>query len=155
MQEVWKPVTGYENSYEISNSGNVRSIGRYVILRNSSLRYVREKTLRPKNTGGYLFVALSKNGERKDHYIHRLVAQAFLPKYPGRNYVNHKDGNPSNNVVANLEWVTHSENVWHAYRTGLYKTKGKIGRRTEEMERKNYQDFQIFSNEFNYNRANR
>ena len=141
MQETWKPVSGYENFYEISNTGNVKSIGRYIVLKNGKTRYVSERILRPKSTGGYLFVALSKEGVRKDYYLHRLVAEMFLYKSPFRNYVNHKDGNPSNNVVSNLEWVTHSENVQHAYNKGLYRVKGGNMRKVDRKKRRKILDF--------------
>ena len=74
-------------------------------------------SLNPKaRCGGYYTVAV--NG--KPTYIHRMVAECFVPKPPGEKLeVNHKDGNKLNNHASNLEWTTHLENVRHAYRTGL------------------------------------
>jgi len=65
--------------------------------------------------GGYFRVNV--NGRPRD--VHRMVAECFVPKPPGKTEVNHKDGNKLNNDSSNLEWVTHLENVRHAYRTGL------------------------------------
>lgn len=71
---------------------------------------------------GYRHVGIiSKDGHRVFHSIHKLVALAFIEKPIGRNYVNHKDGNPQNNHVENLEWVTNSENIKHAQRLTNFK----------------------------------
>lgn len=69
-------------------------------------------------------VILCKNGVVKTHLVHRLVCEAFLPRRPGAEEVNHIDGNRSRNTVDNLEWVTRQENVDHAVRTGLMKRNG-------------------------------
>lgn len=63
---------------------------------------------------GYLYVDLYKNNIRKRFYVHRLVAEYFLPNKDNKPYINHKDGNPKNNNVDNLEWCTPKENVEHA-----------------------------------------
>lgn len=87
-------------------------------------RYIRERILKPKTTAdGYRFVALSKNGKTETGYIHRLVAEAFIPNLKELPEVNHKDGRKANNNLDNLEWVTHQENVVHAYQKGLYRFK--------------------------------
>jgi len=66
---------------------------------------------------------LSKDGITKTQYLHRILAIAFIPKESNKKYVNHRDGNPRNNELSNLEWVTHAENVAHGYATGLNKNK--------------------------------
>jgi len=68
-----------------------------------------------RHTGGYLIGRV----DRKDRYLHRLVAAAFIKNPENKPEVNHKDGNKKNNNVSNLEWVTSSENKKHAYNTGL------------------------------------
>lgn len=123
--EVWKPIIGYEGCYEVSNFGNVRSLPRTVnaTWKNGKKGFyqVDGKILTPKectrNKKGYqtyLQVCLSVNGVHKYAMIHRLVAEAFLPKQKGRDVVNHKDGDKHNNNVSNLEWVTHQENARHS-----------------------------------------
>lgn len=70
---------------------------------------------------GYYIVTLCKGKERKTKKIHRLVAEAFIPNVENKLQVNHIDGNKLNNNVKNLEWCTDSENMIHAYKTGLMK----------------------------------
>lgn len=127
FKEEWKPIIGYEGLYEISNYGNVHSIDRIVV--NSDRRIKddnkKQKTLKGcelnllESKVGYYVVNLSKNGERKIHYVHRLVAQHFVKEIDGKEYVNHIDGNKHNNLYTNLEWVTNEENMYHAWETGL------------------------------------
>lgn len=68
---------------------------------------------------GYLTVRLSREGKSYTKYLHRLLAEAFIPNPMGLKYVNHKDGNVRNNQLNNLEWVSHAQNIQHAYDTGL------------------------------------
>lgn len=71
---------------------------------------------------GYLCVGLRLNGKRKICRIHRLVAEVFIPNPNDKSEVNHCDGHKLNNYVSNLDWVTPSENMQHAYGTGLRKS---------------------------------
>lgn len=109
MDEVWKPIKGYEGCYEISNLGRVKSLARKV----KSGRITKEIILVPiRNSHGYLQVDLCLNGKMKHHKIHRLVAEAFIPQNnETKETVNHKDYNKSNNRVDNLEWLSNRENV--------------------------------------------
>lgn len=96
-------IKGFEN-YLIGNNGQV-----------VSLRTMTTKMATSNHYGkGYLYVDLYRNNKRKRVYIHRLVAEAFIPNINNKPYVNHKDGNPKNNNVDNLEWCTPLENVIHA-----------------------------------------
>jgi len=90
------------------------------------------KYLKPLNRGGYLQVDL---GFRRPISVARLVAQVFIPITENKPHVNHKDGNKFNNSVENLEWCTPSENIQHAYDTGLNRqTSGDENHNTKVLE---------------------
>ena len=117
----WKPVCGYENYYEISDDGIVRSVDRIVIKSNGVLQHRSGKIkIQTKNKDGYLTVNLSKDGNDKRCPVHTLVAQAFVDGYIEGYEVNHKDFNRLNNRYDNLEWVTHKKNVSHSKNSGRY-----------------------------------
>lgn len=90
-------------------------------------KYGHEKTPDDHSKDGYLKVNLYKDGKGSSKRIHRLVAEAFIPNPDNKPDVNHKDGNKHNNNVENLEWVTKSENMIHAYETGLNKPHASYG----------------------------
>ena len=71
--------------------------------------------------GGYWSVRLSENGITYTKFIHRILAETFIPKVEGKPFVNHKNGNKLDNRIENLEWVSHGENIKHAYKMGLLK----------------------------------
>ncbi len=107
MTERWLDVPGYEGLYQVSDKGRVKSF----------CRYTEGKLLKPNtDKDGYKTVCLANHKRLKVYKIHRLAAAVFCPyQSVFRNIVNHKDMDESNNDVSNLEWVTHSENVRHAY----------------------------------------
>lgn len=117
--ENWKPVKGYEDLYAVSNTGMVKSYDRKVWNGNGYYNKKGRILKKSKTTTGYWKVELYKAGKRKSKKIHRLVAKSFIPRVDGKNLINHKDGNPLNNNVNNLEWCNQSENMQHAYDTGL------------------------------------
>lgn len=120
MEEIWKDIKSYEGLYQVSNLGRIKSLKK--IRRNGKGFYVQEeklKTLQLWKEEGYYSIVLYKNDGGRTYHIHRLVAQAFIPNPENLPQVNHKDGNKSNNSVENLEWVTCSENVKHAYKKHL------------------------------------
>ncbi len=116
---MWKPITGFEGLYEVSDSGEVRSLDRMVIDSVGHRYMVRGRILKQNGSNGYLMVDLCKNGIRYPLYVHILVATAFIPNPNNLPTVNHKDGNKFNCSVSNLEWASYSDNNQHAYCTGL------------------------------------
>lgn len=116
---IWKDIHGFEGLYQISDTGCVKSLERYINLNGGKL-LVKECILKPGlNRYGYLRYALRINSQKKDLYAHQLVAIHFIANPNNRKIVNHKDGNKLNNDVSNLEWVTCRENAEHALKTGL------------------------------------
>ena len=112
MKEEYRDITGFPN-YQVSNMGNIRNIK-------------RGKQKKPGHTTtGYLKVDLYKNSKRSTRKIHRLVADAFIPKDPTKTDINHIDGNKKNNKVTNLERCTKSENMQHAFKHNLVHLKGR------------------------------
>lgn len=110
MEEVFVEVCGYEEYFCISNLGNLFSKRSRKILKQN------------KNSSGYLSVATKiggRSGTNKCFIIHRLVAEHFIPRVLGKDFVNHIDGIKHNNILSNLEWVTKSENSIHAVKLGL------------------------------------
>lgn len=111
MDEIWKPIEGWTN-YEISNQGRIRALERTAITEDGSSRICKAKALKgSKGKQGYICVKLVDGKRRERLLLHRLVAQAFIPNPENKPCVNHIDNNPSNNVVTNLEWCTHKENM--------------------------------------------
>lgn len=112
--EEWKDIKWYEGLYQVSNLGRVKSLPKDVFVSNPTFtgyRHTKEKILKPsKNGAGYQVVILCNNNKKYQVYVHRLVAQAFIPNPNNLPEVNHKDENPLNNIVDNLEWCTHKYN---------------------------------------------
>ena len=104
--EIWKDIKGYEGRYQISTLGNVRSLKNNILL------------VGTKNTQ-YKTVTLCKDGTCINFHRHRLVAEAFIENPFNKCQVNHIDGNKHNNNIENLEWVTHRENMKHAYENDM------------------------------------
>jgi hypothetical protein len=107
MEEIWRDIEGYEGLYQVSNLGRVKSLYR-VTISNSGRRYTcQEMILRQGvSTRNYRNVVLRKNCSSKTYSVHQLVARAFIPNPDNLPMINHKDENPSNNCVDNLEWCT-------------------------------------------------
>lgn len=110
LKAMWKKFIyeGQETDYSVSTEGEVRKDTTNYILSQSSQQ-------------DYKFVGLIINGKQKRMRVHRMVALAFIDNPDNKPYVNHINGNRSDNNVENLEWVTPSENTQHAVDTGLFK----------------------------------
>ena len=115
--EFWKSIKGYENLYEVSNLGNIKSFP----------KKTRKGTriLKKHMGNNYYLIDLVKDKKVKKHLIHRLVANSFLENTEKKEQVNHIDGNKLNNNVENLEWNTRSENQLHSIKIGLRTTIGE------------------------------
>lgn len=120
--EEWRPVVGYEGVYEVSDLGRVRSVDRWnVDSRGRKFKRSGRIIAGGKSGAGYPYVVLWRNSREKLAYVHRLVAEAFLPPIQGKLEVNHINGVKTDNRAENLEWCTSSENKSHAFRVGLKK----------------------------------
>lgn len=127
MIEVWKDIKGYENSYQVSNLGRIKSLG-------NKSNHKKEIILKQANVMKYQCVSLRKNNKAKMFKVHRLVAQAFIPNPENKKQVNHISGIKTDNRVCNLEWCTSSENLKHAFKKGLKKQKkGKENSRSKPI----------------------
>ena len=121
--EIWKDVKNYEGYYQVSNYGRVRSIDRIEKQKHYSgvmSTYIHKGKLLKlrKYKNNYMYAYLNKNGSQKKYLVHRLVATAFLENENNYKYINHKDNNPNNNNVDNLEWCTQKYNIQYAYDNG-------------------------------------
>lgn len=118
MEEIWSRIPQFEDLYEVSNLGRIRSLDHFVMQNNAYVVFERLYKGRvmaariPHNK--YPYLHLSKNGKRKTVKIHRLVADAFVPNPERKPEVNHIDGIKINNSFSNLEWATSKENKHHA-----------------------------------------
>ncbi len=110
FDETWKPVKGYEGLYEVSNKGNVRSVDRYVMNGKGYCLLKGKPRKIYHNSKGYLKTELHKNGQGKQYFIHRLVANAFIPNPNNLPYIDHINTIRDDNRAINLRWCTHKEN---------------------------------------------
>ena len=116
LNEIWKPIKGYEGLYEVSNFGRIKSI-----------RFGKEKIMKLQlKKNNYLDISLTKDGKTKRFLIHRLVAEAFIPNPDNLPEVNHKDECKTNNNVNNLEWCDRVYNI--NYGTCIERRSKKRGR---------------------------
>lgn len=111
--EIWKDIEGYEGLYKVSNLGRVKSLDRFTKSgRGNGIRLIKGRILKGGKANNYQFVNLKQlDSSQHNHYIHRLVAQAFIPNPDNKPCIDHIDTNPANNTVENLQWVTHKENM--------------------------------------------
>lgn len=115
-EEIWKDIEGYEG-YQVSSEGRVRSVDRVIEYKDGAKHIWRGQLLKLTNIRGYNTILLRKNGKGKRHQVHRLVAKAFIQNPDNLPECNHKDENPQNNNVNNLEWCDHKYNINYGTRT--------------------------------------
>jgi hypothetical protein len=127
MKEIFKDIKGYEGLYQISNFGRVKSLDRVITKKGQGRHRLKEKILKPvKINTGYEIVSLWKKHIGKFFLISRLVAKAFIANSENKSCVHHKDHNPKNNYVNNLQWCSVKENLQHRHKkdestSSLYK----------------------------------
>ena len=127
MEEIWM-YHPYLKFTMVSNLGRVKNVKPYAEQKSTKYKErsgkSREKilaiTIQPNN--GYCYVHIQVDGKSKGFRVHRLVAETFIPNYENKPYVNHIDGDKTNNCVDNLEWCTAKENTQHAMHNGLMNT---------------------------------
>jgi len=126
-KEIWKPVVGFEELYEVSDLGRIRSMKRIRLVHDKNNRkykkVFRSRVLKTYiNYFGYEKIVLKKYKEPTvTKRVHRIVAEAFIPNPYSLPYINHIDCNKSNNTILNLEWVTSKQNYNHAKLNNLLK----------------------------------
>lgn len=156
MQEIWEPLkctVEHGDNYEVSTYGRVRNT-------------ITKKNLKlSKSKRGYVSVALYLHQKPKRYFVHTLVALAFIPNPENKPQVNHIKGKEKdNNWIGNLEWATQSENMKHAYSTGLEKVRRGTKIKTSKLTEKNVVDIkkllmqghtqQSIADRFNISRGN-
>jgi hypothetical protein len=97
--EVWKDIKNYEGLYQVSNKGNIYSIRKNKLFKLNTNKF------------GYYCVSLYKNSTTKTYYVHRLVAETFIPNPDNKPEIDHIDTIKTNNRVENLRWCNHKENM--------------------------------------------
>lgn len=112
-KEIWKDIQGFEGLYQVSNFGNVFS-------------FKTNKRIVGGLCRNYRIVDLKKDKKRHILFVHRLVAQAFIPNPENKKEINHKNLNKLDNRVSNLEWVSRKENIQHALINGVMHKNHKV-----------------------------
>lgn len=124
LSEIWKDVIDYEDHYQISSKGRIRSKDRCVIYKNGKTYFYKSKILKLLiDEYGYLRVNLNKNNKMQTKNIHRLVATHFIPNPDNLSQINHIDGVKENNTISNLEWCDAYHNLNHSYENNLKQIK--------------------------------
>ena len=107
----WRDVKGYEGKFKVSEKGVVIALPKFVQCIGESPRFIPLYRMKPYKTPlGYFSICLNENYKKDKTFLHRILAEAFIPNPDNLPFVNHKDENPSNNDLSNLEWCTHQYN---------------------------------------------
>lgn len=128
MDDKFYPLKNYESFYEINKKGVVRSLDRLVNSSYNAKRIIKGKIIKPELSNmGYLRIPLSIKGViRSKIGLHRLIAINFIQNPNNFKIINHKDNNPLNNDLNNLEWCTQSHNMHHKFNTGYIHHRRKL-----------------------------
>jgi len=113
-QEIWKDIPGYEENYQASNLGRIRSKLYNLINKNGVKRLNTPRIMKQRpHTKGYLCINLTKNRKSNTFLTHRIIAFCFIYNVQNKPFINHKNCIKTDNKISNLEWVTHKENMKH------------------------------------------
>jgi hypothetical protein len=123
--EKWKDIKGYEGIYQVSDLGNIKSLDR--LAWNGHAMHIHKGRLMKPKGAKYKEIHLCKEGKIKKHYMHRLVAQAFIDNPNNKPQVNHLNGVHADNRLENLEWCTAEENNKHAWDNGFQTARDMSG----------------------------
>lgn len=135
MLEEWKDIKNFKGLYQVSNLGNVKSLDKEINNWKSGKCIRKGKILKMQiHKTGYGYLLLHKDGKIHHLFVHRLVAQEFIPNSNNYKEVNHIDGNKLNNKVSNLEWCDRSENMKHAYKNGLKRVPVEAIKKAKEIK---------------------
>lgn len=151
MTEIWKDIPGYEGLYQASNLGNIKSLKRKIIRKSANSETFHKYPVKEKifdfgvDKDGYSTLTLFDcHHKRYKWRAHRLIAITFIQNKTDKPYVNHINGIKTDNRVENLEWCTAKENIQHAWKTGLCKSKiGNRGETSPFAKLKNHQVLEI------------
>jgi len=125
--EEWRDISGYEGLYQVSDFGRVKSLARTDYNKNGRILPIKERIMATHSNGvGHIKLTLSNGNSRSKKYVHRLMAEAFVPNPNGYKLINHIDGNPSNNTLPNIEWVSMRENVTHGLKKSDSRKKSSV-----------------------------
>ena len=127
--EVWVDIDGFDGYYQVSNLGRIRSY----LSRGCAKHREEPVILSGSLVGGYIQIALRREGRTVQPMVHRLVAEAFVPNPDKKPEVNHINGDKADNRAGNLEWTTRSENMKHAFYT-LHRHLGSEGKKVRCIE---------------------
>lgn len=135
-EEIWRNIEGYEGLYQISNIGRVKSLKKVIVYSDGRKRNYEEKIIKGIiGDKGYMRVGLFKSGKQKIHFVHRLVAMAFIPNPENKPCIDHINTIKTKNEVWNLRWVTPSENNNNEL-TRKHKSEANKGKHLSEEHKK-------------------
>lgn len=118
MEEIWKDIPGYEDRYQVSTLGRIKS-KRIIFIRKNGIKFTSKGGIKKLITDkfGYKRIGLYKNGKQVIMLVHRLVGICFIKNPKKYTQINHIDFNPSNNYINNLEWCTNRMNSIHSVKS--------------------------------------